>query len=79
MSEVVAILVAIGDDEHARLQDVGDAVRHERRVASVGDQRGQSGGDAAAGLDGGKQHDAAIGGHASAIDCGGDFLALDRW
>ncbi len=46
MIEVVAILVAAGDGEHARPQDVGDAVRHERRVARVGDQRGQPCGDA---------------------------------
>jgi hypothetical protein len=79
MIEVVTILVAAGDGEHARAQNVGDAVRHERRVSRVGDQRSQPVGDAERGLDGGEQHDAAIGGHASAIERGGDFLALHRW
>ena len=79
MIEVVGILVAAGDGEHARAQDVGDAVRHECRVARVGDQRSQPGGDPEAGLDGGEQHDAAIGRHTSTIERGGDFLALHRW
>ena len=74
--EVVGILVAAGDGEHARPQDVGDAVGDERRVARVGDQRRQLGGDAEGGLDGGEQHHAAIGGHAPTVERGGDFLAL---
>ena len=40
------------------------------------DQRSQPGGDPEAGLDGGEQHDAAIGRHTSTIERGGDFLAL---
>jgi len=79
MIEVVAIFVAAGDGEHARPQDVGDTVRDECRVARVGDQRGQWGGDAQRGLDAGEQQHAAIEGHASAIERGGDFLALNRW
>ena len=40
MIEIIAILVAAGDGEHACPQDVGDAVGDERRVARVGDERG---------------------------------------
>ena len=78
MIEVVGVLVAAGDGEHAGAQDVGDAVGDERRVSRIGDQRGQPGGDAKGGLDRGEQHHPAIGRHASAIERGGDFLALDR-
>ena len=44
--EVIAILVAAGDGEHAGAQDVSDAVCHERRIARVRDQSSQAGGDA---------------------------------
>lgn len=36
--EVVGILVAASDGEHAGSQDVGDAVRHEQRIARIGNQ-----------------------------------------
>lgn len=56
-----------------------NAVADERRIARVGDQRRQPGGDAERALDGRKQHHATIGGHASTVECGGDFLALNGW
>ena len=37
MIEVVTILISAGDGEHARAQDVGDAVADERRVTGIGD------------------------------------------
>ena len=42
MIEVVGILIAAGDGEHAGAQDIGDTVGHKQRVARVGDQAGQS-------------------------------------
>jgi hypothetical protein len=38
MVEVVGVLVAAGDGEHAGAQDVGDAVRHEQGIARIGNQ-----------------------------------------
>jgi hypothetical protein len=52
---------------------------HERGISWIGDQRRQLGGDAEGGLDGGEQHHPAIRRHASTIESGGDFLALNGW
>ena len=79
MIEVVGILVAAGDGEHAGAQDIGDAVRHEQRIARVGDQARQPVRDPQAALGGGQQHDAAIGGDATTVEGRGDFLAADGW
>jgi hypothetical protein len=77
--EVVGVLVAAGDGEHAGTQDVGDAMRHEQRIARVHDQPSKSIGDPYATLGGCQQQDAAIGGDAAAIERRGDFLAADGW
>ena len=77
--EVVGVLITAGDGEDAGAQNVGDAVRHQGGIARVGDQGGEPVGDAEAPLGGGQQHHAAIGCEASAIERGGDFLALDGW
>ncbi len=79
MIEIVGIFIAAGDGEHAGAQDVGDAVRHQQRIARVGDQRRQPIGDPDASLRRSQQHHAAIGGEASAIERRGDFLASDGW
>ena len=79
MVEVVGVLVTARDGQHARTQDVGDAVRHEQRIARVGDQPGKTIGQADAPLGGGQQHDATIGGDPAAIKGGRDFLAADGW
>ena len=50
MIEVVGVLIAAGDGEHAGAQDICDAVRHEQRVSWIGDQRRQTVGDTAAPL-----------------------------
>ncbi len=77
--EVVGVLVATGDGEHAGSQDVGDAVGHQRRVARIGDQPGQAPGHAQAALGGGQKHDAAVRRHAAAIEGSGELLAADGW
>ncbi len=79
MVEVVGILVAAGDGQHAGAQDVGDAVGHEQRVARIGDQACQALSNAQAPFSGGQQHDAAVGGEASAVEGSGDLLAADGW
>ena len=38
MIEIVGVLIAAGDREHAGAQNVGDAVRHQQRIARIGDQ-----------------------------------------
>jgi len=71
--------MAAGDGEHAGAQDVGDAVGHQRRVARISDQPGQSPRHAQATLGGGQKHDAAVRRHAAAIEGGGELLAADGW
>ena len=77
--EVVGILVATSDGEHAGAQDVGDAVRHEQGIARIGNQPCQPIGNPQTALGSGQQHDAAIGGEASAVEGGSDFLAAHSW
>ena len=79
MIEIIAILIAAGDGEHARTQDVGDAVGDAGRIARIGNHGCEFDGDAERLLDGGEQHHAAIGGDATPVEGGGDFLALNRW
>ncbi len=79
MVEVIGVLIAAGDGKHAGAQDVGDAVRHQQRVARVSDQRRQSLRDPHAPLGGSQQHYPAVGGDASAVERCGDFLAAYGW
>jgi hypothetical protein len=39
--EIVGILIAAGDRQHARAQDIDDIVRRQQRIAAIGDQPGQ--------------------------------------
>jgi haloacid dehalogenase-like hydrolase len=70
---------AAGDRQHAGAKDVGDAVPPQSRVARVGDHGRQRLRDADTPLDRGQQHDAAIGGDASAVERGGQLLAAHGW
>ncbi len=79
MVEVVGILVAASDGEHAGAQDVGHAVRHQGRIARIGDQPRQPVSDPQAPLGSRQQHDAAIGGDPATIKGRGDFLAARGW
>ena len=76
MVEVVGVFIATGDGQHARPQNVGDAMRHQQLIAWIGDQRSEPGGEANGLLDGTEQHHTAVGGEATAIKRGGDFLAV---
>ena len=77
--EVVGILVAASDGEHAGAQNIGDAVRHEQRVARIGNQICQPISDPQTPLGRGQQHDAAVRGDPAAVEGGSDFLAADGW
>ena len=79
MVEVVGVLIAAGDRQHARAQDVRHAVGYQERVARIGDQRRESPRNPEPALGRGQQQNAAVGRHASAIKGGGDFLAANRW
>jgi hypothetical protein len=79
MVEVVSVLIAAGDGQHAGAQNVSDAMCHQPRIAWVGDQRRECLRDPDAALGGGQQHDAAVGGQTPAIECGGQLLAADGW
>ena len=79
MIEIVGVLVAAGDGEHAGTQDVGDAVGHEQWIARIGDQPREPVGNPQPTLGRSQQHDAAVGGDAAAIERRRDFLAADGW
>ena len=79
MIEVVSVLIAAGDREHAGTQDVGNAMDHQQRVARIGDQLGQTLGNAQAPLGSRQQHHATVGGDAPTIEGCGEFLASNGW
>ena len=79
MVEVVGILVAAGDGEHAGTQDVGDAVRHEQGIAVIGNQPCQPVSDSQAALGGGQQHDAAVRGDPATVKGGSNLFAAHGW
>jgi hypothetical protein len=79
MIEIIGILIVAGDGKHAGAQDVPNAMRHQQRVAWVGDQRREAIGDADGRLDGGQQHHTTIRRDASTIERSDDFLAFDGW
>ncbi len=79
MVEIVGILIATGDRQDPRSQDVGQRVDHPRRVARVGDQRRQPVTQAKVALGRGQQHDAAVRGQPPAVEGGDHLLAADRW
>ena len=68
MIEIVGVLIAAGDGEHAGAQDVDDTVRHQQRIARIGNQTRQALGDPDAPLGSSQQHHAAIGGEAATIE-----------
>ena len=79
MIEVVSVFVAASDGKDAGAQDVVDAVRHEQRIARIGDQSREPIRDPQLPLHRAEQHDAAIGCDASTIEGGGQLLATDGW
>jgi hypothetical protein len=77
--EVVGVLVAAGDRQDARPQDVRQRMDDPRRVAPIGDQRRQPIADAELPLRRGQQHDPAVRGQPSAVEGSGHLLAADCW
>ena len=60
MIEIIGILIAAGDGEHARAQNIDDTVRHQQRIAPIGDQPCQSMRDPHTSLRCGQKHHTAI-------------------
>jgi hypothetical protein len=77
--EVVGVLVAAGDRQDARPQDVGQRMDDPRWVARVGDQRRQPIAEAELPLRRGQQQHPAVRGQPPAVEGGGQLLAADRW
>ena len=79
--EVVGILVAAGDSQHAGTQDIGATLWQIEQFGLRGSLI-RAASLAAMPIDfstAAEQHDAAIGGHSTAIKRRSDFLAPHRW
>ena len=76
--EVVAVLIAGRDRHHARRRHVGVGVDDARRIAVVGQRRGDDVGEAQPQRDLAQDDDAAVRGHQASIEGGCERLARDR-
>ena len=79
MVEVVGILIAAGNGEHARAAECWSRCGSRAADPRIGDQSGKGGGDAHAALGCGQQQHPAVRGEATAIEGGGHFLASNGW
>ena len=77
--EVVGVLVAAGDRQDARPQDVGRAVAHQQRMAPVGDQPSQPRREAKLPIGCRQQQHAAVRGEAAAVERRCQLLAANGW
>ena len=77
--EIVGVLVAAGDGEDAREQNLGERVNHPRRIAPIGDHGRELLGDPHPSRCRGEQHHAAVRRQAPAVERGGELLAPDGW
>jgi len=78
-TKVVAVLIAEGDGEDARLQDRRRGMSDKHRVAVIRYQSPKPVDYPDPTFRGSQQHDAAIGTDLPAIESGCDFLARDAW
>jgi hypothetical protein len=77
--EIVGIGITAGNGEDAGAQNVGHGVSDQRRVAMVGDDRGQRVDQAQPAVGTGQEQNAAVGADLAAVERGGDFLLADTW
>ena len=75
--QVVGVLVAASDRQHARADHLVIAVLHARRVALIGQAGGEKTGDPQPGLDLAQNHNPAVRGQPPAIETGDQILAID--
>ena len=79
MIEIIGVLVAAGDRQHPRLQDLGQAMDDPALVPRVGNAVGQMPGNAHPAFRLGQQQHAAIRCQPPAIERRGHFLAANSW
>jgi hypothetical protein len=79
MIEIVGILVTAGNGKHARAQNVADTVRHQQRIARIGNQPCQQLGNPDTLLGSGQKHHTAIRGETATIKRSSDFLTSGGW
>ena len=80
MIEVVGVLVAAADREHAGAEHIDKAVHDDpRRIAPIREHPGQFDGQTERPLGHRQKHHAPVGGQATAIEGGCDFLGVNGW
>ncbi|MHC2608456.1 hypothetical protein ACVMHZ_009922 [Bradyrhizobium liaoningense] len=79
MIEVVGVLVAAADREHARAEHIDKAVHDPRRIAPIREHPGQIVGQAETPLGHRQKHHAPVRGQATAIEGSCDFLGVNGW
>src|SRR3974390_899808 len=79
MIEVVGVLVAAADREHASAEHIDKAVHDPRRVAPPREHPGQIAGQAETPLGHRQKHHAPVRGQATPIEGSCDFLGLNGW
>ena len=79
MIEVVGVLVAAADREHASAEHIDKAVHDPRRIAPIREHPGQIVGQTETPLGHRQKHHAPIRGQATAIEGSCDFLGLNGW
>jgi len=79
MIEVVGVLVAAADREHAGTEHIDQAVHDPRRIAPIREHPGQIIGQTETPLGHRKKHHAPIRGQAPTIEGSCDFLGVNGW
>jgi hypothetical protein len=79
MIEIVGILVAAADREHASAEHIDKAVLHPRRVALIWEHPGPLVGQAETPLGHREKHHASVRGQPPAVEGSCDFLAVNGW
>ena len=79
MIEVVGVLVAAADREHAGAEHIDKAVHDPRRIAPIREHPGQFVGQTETPLGHRQKHHAPVRGQATAIEGSCDFLGLNGW
>lgn len=79
MIEVVGVLVAAADREHAGAKHIDKAVHDPRRIAPIREHPGQLVGQTETPLGHRQKHHAPVRGQAPAIEGSCDFLGVNGW
>jgi hypothetical protein len=77
--QIIGILVAAGDREDPRAQDILKPMNHPRRIAMISNASGKSPADPHHPLGLSQHQHPAIRGQSATIESGCDLLAANRW